>query len=261
MWESYDEMCEEYRIHGIAKSMLTEITGAKFNEFHKGKKFYKFLWDNLCHHGIFYKLGLNEDIRPFNPKGECSSGGLYFCEENECDMFWNKFGSKVALVEIPNDARVYVEKHKFKADKIVLISITDFKDVPDEFWINIIPKDGMALRHVNVQTEDLCAMAIKQNIRAYSYVKNMTPRLEELYRGQIDRKFPSLDLVLPSPILPPILTPNTNPNINPNININLSQIIGRILGAGVLNLSENIVYPRLVDVVDAKAEYFEKAKS
>jgi len=188
MNDTADEINEAYRKHYIERSMSKEITGARFNELHKGKRFYKFLNNNLLHYDHTYKLGLNEDILQFDTTFECSAGGLYFCEEDECHLYWDCYGSKLAVIEIPNDARVYIELHKFKADKIVLTSITDFDDVSDEFWIKLVPKDGMALQYVDVQTEDLCVTAFKLNNLAYTYVKDKTPLIQELFTDSIKSK-------------------------------------------------------------------------
>lgn len=47
-----------------------------FNKLYKETKFYKFLNDDLTHHNFQYKIGLNIDIKPFNPTYLCSNGGL-----------------------------------------------------------------------------------------------------------------------------------------------------------------------------------------
>jgi len=155
-----------------------EYSGNLFNTYHKGTKFYKFLNDDLKHYDFEYKLGLNVDILPFNPIDECSGGGLYFCEESNCHIFWKDYGKKLALIEIPDDARVYVERDKFKADKIIIKDITNFDDVPDSFWINILSKNGYAvhqngyvLEYVKNQTEEICKLAVQHHGYALKYVK------------------------------------------------------------------------------------------
>ncbi len=62
------------------------LTGLQFNE-----NFTKKLGENEplilikltnefeCHNGFSFKTGLNIDFIPFNPKGECQPGGIYFC--------------------------------------------------------------------------------------------------------------------------------------------------------------------------------------
>jgi hypothetical protein len=41
---------------------------------------YKILNENMTHNGYVYKLGTNTDSLPFNPKGSCRPGGLYFAD-------------------------------------------------------------------------------------------------------------------------------------------------------------------------------------
>lgn len=174
-----------------------ELSGVDFNKIYKGIKFYRFLNNNLTHYGFKYKIGLNVDVYEFNPDGECQIGGLYFCEESKCYLFCTHYGNKVALIEIPDDARVWIENDKFKADKLIVTDIIDFVNMPDTFWINIAPncgimlqyvKDlcaltedtcvsavkhyGLALEYVIKQTEEICALAVQQNGLALQFVKD-----------------------------------------------------------------------------------------
>ena len=174
----YHKYSQNVNMYPNVLEMYTEYTGEEFNLYHKSLckeiKFYKFLNNDLKHHGFTYEKGLNVDTKTFNPTGDCSSGGLYFCEESKTGLYFEEYGTKLALIEIPDDARVYVEKHKFKADKLIIRSIMDFNDVEDEFWINIIPKDGCALEYVKNQTDNICISAVQQNGNALQYVKNQT---------------------------------------------------------------------------------------
>lgn len=57
------------------------ISGKEFNEtFGSKTSFHKFLRHDLTHYGMTYKIGLNEDVLPFKPVGDCESGGLYFSD-------------------------------------------------------------------------------------------------------------------------------------------------------------------------------------
>jgi len=179
----------------MLSNTCAEISGLEFNNtckwyseiykeiYHQNKniQFYKFLNHNLIHNNFQYKLGLNVDIVPFNPSGMCESGGLYFCEEAMCHHHWRGYdGKKVAIIEIPDDARVYEDGNKFKADKLIITEIIDFCDMPDDFWINILHKDYKALEYVKNQTDELCTLAIMQNGSAIQFVKNQTKELCEL---------------------------------------------------------------------------------
>ena len=99
-----------------------EITGKLFNELIGETKIYKILNNTLCHYNFQYKEGLNIDTVVFNPTNKCQSGGLYFCEEKFL-INYISYGIKIATVEILDDARIYVESKKFKADKLILSNI------------------------------------------------------------------------------------------------------------------------------------------
>ena len=89
------------------------ITGKEFNKKYNDTKLYKIVKDNFIHNNFKYKHGLNIDILPFNPTGECLHGGLYFAELNKL-ILWFSHGSYICKVIIPDDASVNIEKNKFK---------------------------------------------------------------------------------------------------------------------------------------------------
>lgn len=138
-------------------------TGSAFNKFYKDTKFYKFLNDDLIHNDFEYKLGLNIDTLPFNPHGECDAGGLYFCEESKCHLYWKRYGTKVAIVKIPDDARVHIETNKFKADKLEIVEIIDYENMIDDFWIKISQHDHTALKYIKQPTQEMCKKIIENN--------------------------------------------------------------------------------------------------
>lgn len=160
-------------------SHYTVYTGGIFNEICKDKTFYKFLNDNLIHYDFEYALGLNTDIIKFNPIRECSEGGLYFCEESEAYRFWESCGTKVAIVKIPDDALVYIEQYKFKADKIILTDIMDFDEAPDKLWISIFDeeKDINVFKYIRNQTPDMCNIVVNGFGENLQYVNNQTEEL------------------------------------------------------------------------------------
>lgn len=77
------------------------------------------------HNGFQFQNGLNVDIVPFYPKGQCKRGGIYFIDADNINN-WLSYNSNVGEmihirnVTIPDDARVYIKGEKFKADKIIL---------------------------------------------------------------------------------------------------------------------------------------------
>lgn len=106
-------------------------TGKQFNEMGRGP-FCKVTNEFENHHGFQYKTGLNIDTEDFNPSGECQSGGLYFTDFRNVQIWIDhKFGIFVREILIPDDARVYIESDiKCKADKIVLGRKWNIKDLP-----------------------------------------------------------------------------------------------------------------------------------
>ena len=165
--------------------IMTEITGKLFNKLNGKKKLFKILNNNLCHYGFKYKEGYNIDTVMFNPSYECQPGGLYFCEERFLFDFIN-YGTKIATVEILDDARVYVENRKFKVNKIILsniILLKDFDKFTDPVFCKLaVQKHGLALQYVLEQTKELCTIAIQQNSLALQYVLKQTEELCTLAR-------------------------------------------------------------------------------
>ena len=156
----------------------TEYSGTEFNSYHKPKNT-KFLYDNLEHNRFKYRLGLNIDTVQFNTANECSSGGLYFCEESKCHLYFNNYGKKVAFIEIPDDARICVEKDKFKADRLTIKKIREFDNMGDNFWVKILPHNFNALQYIKKQNKEICTLAVKQNGFALRYVDKSLDLLTE----------------------------------------------------------------------------------
>ena len=98
-------------------------TGTEFNYLTKSMRFVRLTNKKENHNGFQYKTGLNVDHLPFNPSKKCKAGGLYFCDFNDFNKFI-KYNDKMCVnmraVIIPDDAKVYVETGKYKADKFML---------------------------------------------------------------------------------------------------------------------------------------------
>ncbi len=142
--------------------------------------FLKVLNKDLKHHGFQYKEGLNVDTVPFNPSGDCESGGLYYATTEHIFKFLS-FGYFIADVTIPQDAKVYETKGKFKADRIILSNIRRVEvyinSLPYESQLNAVKQNGYLLKYVKNQTPELCLDALKQNGYALRYVKEQTPEI------------------------------------------------------------------------------------
>jgi len=141
-------------------------------------QYYKVINSKLTHHGFQYQLGLNVDVVPFN-NVECEAG-LHFCSATQVP-FWLCYGSYLAFVEIPHDAKVVHFKNKSKADKIIITKIIKLEDW--ELWKNrafclsAVSYNGKALQYVHDKTHDICLAAVKQCGEALGYVDNKTDEL------------------------------------------------------------------------------------
>ena len=163
--------------------IYTEISGKLFNKLNGETKIFKILNEDLYHNGFKYEIGLNIDFIDFNPTNESEAGGLYFCEERFICYYIN-LGIKIAIVGIPDDARVYVESKKFKADKIILsniILLKDFDKFADPVFCTLaVQQNGLALQYVLKQTEELCKLAVQRNGLALKFVKEQTEEICKL---------------------------------------------------------------------------------
>lgn len=102
-----------------------EISGEEFNKIYAGIDFVKLTNETECHNNFQFEDGLNIDKQSFNPSGECKLGGIYFVKKDLAFM-WTYYGCTngvmkyIRKINIPDDARVYVETDKFKTNKIIL---------------------------------------------------------------------------------------------------------------------------------------------
>jgi hypothetical protein len=110
--------------------MFTVLNGREFNAKYGHHKFYKMLPRSMVSgiNDFKYQEGLNVDTNKFNPSGECEGGGIYFTDEENIDFYARYgYGELVADVEIPGDSHVYIENIKYKADKIQISNIREYR--------------------------------------------------------------------------------------------------------------------------------------
>jgi hypothetical protein len=159
--------------------MTKLLSGLHFNKLYSGIRFLKLTNINEIHNRMGFITGLNRDHIDFNPIGECSAGGIYFCELIKVPM-WIQYGQTFCVyyreVTIPDDAQVYIETNKFKADKMILSD-------RQEIWNNndmcrlIVSAIGVYLYYVKNQTEEICKIALMQDGLALQYVPDKVPEL------------------------------------------------------------------------------------
>jgi hypothetical protein len=156
---------------------MKECSGKRFNWIHKGRKFYKITNSEEDHKGFQYKDGLNVDTIQFYPNEACEAGGLYFSDDVNF-VSYLLYGPHIREVTIPDDARVYSEKDKYKADKIVLgprclIEESDvWKDI--DLCEERVKLNGMVIKYVKNQTDTMQRNAVQKSPGAYMYMVNPT---------------------------------------------------------------------------------------
>lgn len=109
---------------------MMPLTGNDFNKMYKTSKFYKYLDNNTSDHNTQYVLGLNTDIRPIYPSNSLLlPNGFHFYEESQCYLYRNEYGDqcKLATIVIPHNATVYVEKNRFRTDRLIITQIIDIE--------------------------------------------------------------------------------------------------------------------------------------
>ena len=92
-------------------------------------KYYKITNESENHGGMQYQTGLNEDILPFNPSGDCESGGIYFTDADNILSFGMR-GKWIREVTIPEGEPVYKnlgKPLKWKAYRVILGERRDFQ--------------------------------------------------------------------------------------------------------------------------------------
>ena len=151
-------------------------SGLEFNRL-LNRKLYKCMSKDEKHYGFQYKTGINVDTIPFYPYFECRSGGLYFSTAEYVLAYSQDYDAfHLRRVVIPNDARVYVETQKYKADKIILEEEILHFDEDPKVCIEAVKQKGLAIQYVKDQTPEISMEAIKQNLWALQFVKDQTPR-------------------------------------------------------------------------------------
>ena len=182
-------MCEKYKTY----------SGKEFNEYLIKHDIHiiKLFNEKEKHFDYQYHDGLNILQEQFNTTNKCSNGGFYFCEEKYILYWLNNFLNikHIRYITIPDTAQVYVEPKKFKCDKIFLnekISLKEF-EIKSKNLLDLILHNGMLLKFINKQTDELCINAVKQNGLALEYVGRQT---EEICLQSVKQNYKSLKFVI-----------------------------------------------------------------
>jgi len=85
-------------------------------------EFYRLTNEEEYHRNLQYKTGINTDILPFNPSGECNPGGMYFFYINQIEEYksYCPYAFYIRKVSFTPESRIYIEQNKFKTNEFIL---------------------------------------------------------------------------------------------------------------------------------------------
>jgi hypothetical protein len=152
---------------------FTVYTGEQFNKIVNENNLIlvKVLNDEETLKGFKYKDGLNIDTNKFNPNRECEKGGLYFTDYRYLLEFYENYGKIIRIIEIPNNARVYIEIKKYKADKII---INEKFTMIEKFYENY------------VNSKEICLEAVNNNGLVLKYVHSICRKTLFFHKVNLD---------------------------------------------------------------------------
>jgi len=86
------------------------------------------------HNGMRYRDGLNVDILPFEAKGSCVPGGIYFADIRNICWFMSH-GPWVREVRVPKGSSMVKDGEKYRAHKVILGKRKDLREVSTWKWL------------------------------------------------------------------------------------------------------------------------------
>lgn len=182
----------------------TVMTGAEFKKIFPNHISCKAVGSNYNnYHDKYIKgPGLVVNDEEFNPSGDCSKGGLYFCDASKIGLYWEIYGRNIAMLELPDDARIYIQKSKCKTDRFVIQKILNIEEFFEELQaishpsiINILEYDPLLIKYVKSPTEEMALTAVENDPKYFNsrdgYVlNNNTNRV----LGYIGHKYQTLKI-------------------------------------------------------------------
>ena len=104
----------------------------------------KVISEDMAMRGYRYEMGMNVDVNPMVTEGSCEAG-LHFCLVEDIHRYF-PYGSKLALINIPDDEDVYVDDNKFRTHRLVIKKIMQLDEA--ETWMYLC-KNGANVTAVN----------------------------------------------------------------------------------------------------------------
>lgn len=93
----------------------------------RGYTLCKVLSEDMNMRGFQYKIGMNTDITPFAMEESCRAG-LHFCLVQDVCKYLG-YGTKLAVVGIPDEEDVYVDRGKFRTHRLEIREVMPFGEV------------------------------------------------------------------------------------------------------------------------------------
>jgi hypothetical protein len=149
-------------------------------EFDYNKTYYKIVDETMKNYNFEFKEGLNVLDESFNPKGECTSGGFYFCNlENIVEWLYLHPNGFIFEVNIPPTGNVIKQLNKFKTNALILKNPLSFKTFIKKYNLELlaVKEAGLNLKYIDDQTDDICLEAVKQDGVALKYVTDQTDEI------------------------------------------------------------------------------------
>lgn len=151
-----------------------EISGTEFNKLFNAVKFIKLTNANEIHHNFQFNDGLNIDVCDFCPQGVCLAGGIYFTEEKEAHnwIFYHPLIGPMKYmrkIEIPNDARIYIEHYAFKANKVIL---GERQEIHNEMYLKAIKTSDSIFANLtdDMKSKEVCMEYVRHSYPSLCYI-------------------------------------------------------------------------------------------
>ena len=108
------------------------------------------------HRGVKYKTGLNIDPLPFNPRGDCEKGGMYFFHHSQL-IYVSRYCYNVKYIRevtFTSNSKIYKEDYKYKTNEFILGERKIFR-LPEELSLAAVRECGLNLKFIVTHTHEL----------------------------------------------------------------------------------------------------------
>lgn len=104
------------------------------------KDLYRMLNPDMKHYGFQWRVGVNVDPLPWNPKGSCLSGGLYFTTYDQLQFHasYPVDENWIGRITVDDDEPVWQDGDKWKAHKVTLSDVVAVHDLDDLEYFRFI---------------------------------------------------------------------------------------------------------------------------